>query len=82
MQYRAFNGQKSNQRPDSSLVKEFESEVRVNDNKLGFTNCNTFLPRPLIERMNIKDGDHIKGKAILNFNKKRSEWSWMAFEAK
>ena len=45
---------------------------------MGFTDDGIFIPPPLIRKNNISDGDFVTGKAILNYNQKRSEWGWKA----
>ena len=32
----------------------------------------------MVEIHKVKDDDYVSGEAILNYNKKRSEWAWKA----
>lgn len=75
-QYKVLQSKRTKQSPPSSLLKHFHSEVRVNESSLGFTDCGIFIPAHLVRQHEIEDGDIVAGTAILNFNKKRSEWSW------
>jgi hypothetical protein len=60
-----------------SLVKPFEDSVRV-ENGMGFTDNGIFIPPPMVKKHNIKNDGNVSGQAILNYNKKRSEWGWKA----
>lgn len=42
------------------------------------SNCSGQLNQ--FNKNEIKDVDKVQGKAILNFNKKRSEWGWKSIE--
>ena len=75
-QYKVLQSKKTKQSPPSSLLKHFHSEVRVNDSSLGFTDCGIFIPAHLVRQHEIEDSDIVEGTAILNFNKRRSEWGW------
>jgi hypothetical protein len=75
-QYKVLQSKRTKQSPPSSLLKHFHSEVRVNESSLGFTDCGIFIPAHLVRQHEIEDGDIVEGTAILNFNKKRSEWGW------
>lgn len=75
-QYKALQSKITKQSPPSTLLKHFHSEVRVNDSSLGFTDCGIFIPAHLVRQHEIEDSDIVEGTAILNFNKKRSEWGW------
>jgi hypothetical protein len=79
-QFKALQVKKTDRSPDSSLLKRFESEIKVNQSGLGFSSCGVFIHSNLVNQNEIRDGDKVHGKAILNFNKKRSEWGWKAIE--
>jgi hypothetical protein len=81
-QYKALQAKKTEQLPPQSLLKQFDSNVRVNASNLGFTECGVFIPAHLVRQNGIIDGDAVEGTAILNFNKKRSEWGWKALKVK
>jgi|GEM_PF-325031 len=81
-QFKAIQAKKTKQSPPKSLLKHFDSDVRVNDFGLGFTECGIFIPAHLVKKNGIVNGDTVEGNAILNFNKKRSEWGWKALTIK
>ena len=37
-----------------------------------------FIEPKIVLENAFKEGDEVKGKAILSFNKKRNEWGWKA----
>lgn len=75
--YRTLTAQKTNEPIPDSLLKTFEDVVRES-NGMGFTDKGIFIPPPLVRYFNIKDGDTVSGKAVLNYDKKRFEWGWKA----
>lgn len=75
--YQALTSCKTTKAIPESLVKPFEESVREG-NGMGFTNSGIFIPPPMVETHNIKSDDYVSGQAILNYNKKRSEWGWKA----
>lgn len=75
--YKVLTATKTNQPIPESLLKSFNDSVRQ-ENGMGFTNDGIFIPPPLVSSNNIKNTDFVAGKAILNYNKKRSEWGWKA----
>ncbi|WP_052501643.1 DUF7017 domain-containing protein [Thiomicrospira microaerophila] len=77
-QYKALQPKRTNESPPASILKSFYSDVRVKDSNLGFTDCGVFIPAHLVRQYDIEDGSFVEGVAILNFNKKRSEWGWKA----
>jgi hypothetical protein len=78
VRHRVVTIQKSSESAPSSLMRNFEEEVRV-DNGMGFTDSDIFIPPPMVGKNNILDGSRVTGTAILSFNKKRSTWGWKAF---
>ncbi len=76
--YRTLTAKKTTKSIPKSILKAFEEEVREKDG-MGFTvEEGIFIPPPIVNANNIKDGDRVSGKAIINFNKKKLEWSWKA----
>lgn len=73
--YKAVYATKTTKPAPNSLIKNFNSSVSVSNN-MGFTDDDIFISPPMISKHNIKDGDTVTGKAILNYNKKRREWGW------
>jgi hypothetical protein len=61
-------------------IKSFENSVKViTPHNFGFVE-DVFIEPRLINSKSISDGQTIKGKAILSFNKKKNEWGWKAFQ--
>jgi hypothetical protein len=75
--YRALTSCRTTKAIPESLVKPFEDSVRE-ENGMGFTDSGIFIPPPMVSAHNIKSDDYVSGQAILNYNKKRSEWGWKA----
>lgn len=75
--YKVLTSTKTNQPIPESLLKSFSDNVRQ-ENGMGFTDDGIFIPPPLVSSSKIEDADFVAGKAILNYNKKRSEWGWKA----
>ncbi len=59
-QYKALQSKRTKQSPPSSLLKNFHSEVRVNDSSLGFTDCGIFIPARLVRQHEIEDSDIVE----------------------
>lgn len=77
--YSTVKVEQSNVEPDNKLVKNFESIIdRVPS--FAFTEDNYFIPAYLVEKNNLAVGDQVRGKVILNYDKKKSEWGWKVFE--
>lgn len=77
IRYKVLTSSKTTKPIPNSILKPFRDDVRE-ENGMGFTDDGIFIPPPLIRQNNIRDGDFVTGKAILNYNKKRSEWGWKA----
>lgn len=75
--YRALTSSRTTKPIPSSILKPFSDNVRK-ENDMGFTDYGIFIPPPLIRENNISDGDFVTGQAVLNYNKKKSEWGWKA----
>ena len=75
--YRVLTSSRTTKPIPSSILKPFSDDIRE-ENGMGFTDDGIFIPPPLIKENSISDGDFVIGKAVLNYNKKRSEWGWKA----
>lgn len=75
--YRVLTSSATVAEPPESLKKTFHEEVRISD-QLGFTESDIFIPPPMVIEAALRDGDTVHGIALLNYNKKRGEWSWKA----
>jgi|TARA_R110001606_G_scaffold243735_1_gene391526 hypothetical protein len=62
------------------LKKEFQESISVHESGFAFTSSDVFLPAQLVTKNSLRNGDFIKGMALLSYNKKRSEWGWKAFK--
>jgi len=64
----------------SDAIKQISGSLQITgDHKFGFLD-NVFVPPDLINSRSLKNGDQLKGTAILSFNKRKNEWSWKVFE--
>lgn len=79
--YRVLSSSRTTKPIPSSILKSFSDDIRE-DNGMGFTDGGIFIPPPLIRENGISDGDFVSGNAVLNYNKKRSEWGWKAISIK
>lgn len=79
--YRVLSSSRTTKPIPSSILKSFSDDIRE-DNGMGFTDGGIFIPPPLIRENSISDGDFVSGNAVLNYNKKRSEWGWKAISIK
>lgn len=75
--YRAVTSRRTEEKIPESLVKPFEDRVREKSG-MGFTDSGIFIPPPIVREYGIKNGDSVSGLAVVNYNKKRSEWGWKA----
>jgi tetratricopeptide (TPR) repeat protein len=75
--YRTLTSCKTAMPIPESLVKPFEDNVRE-ENGMGFTDNGIFIPPPMVKTYAIKNEDYVSGKAVLSYNKKKSDWSWKA----
>lgn len=73
--YRVLTSSKTDKAAPENLVKPFKGVVRE-EKGMGFTDDGIFIPPPLMQNHQIVDQNEITGKAILSYNKKRSEWGW------
>ncbi|MDH1559435.1 hypothetical protein N5I19_10750 [Pseudomonas chengduensis] len=76
-QYRVLAAKASEKVPGDLLRKDFTEAVRVSSG-MGFTPSEIFIPRHLVERCEIKDGQQVSGTAVQAYNKKRESWGWKA----
>jgi tetratricopeptide (TPR) repeat protein len=61
-------------------IKSFEGTVETNTNQpFGFV-ADIFIEPGLMRYHNLQNGDRIKGKAILSYNKSKDKWGWKVFE--
>lgn len=62
----------------TEVLKSFEGNLEQRpDNKFGFCD-NVFIDAGILKNLNLTNGEHIKGTAMISFNKKKNEWGWKA----
>jgi len=80
--YKILTGKKSDSILTSEAIKDFEGILKViSPQNFGFIE-DIFIEPKLIQDNNLNDGQSVKGRAILSFNKKKNEWGWKAIELK
>ncbi|MBV5330256.1 MAG: hypothetical protein JZU65_21940 [Chlorobium sp.] len=75
--YHVLQAVATDQIPSTPVKKQFCEEVRES-NGMGFTASDIFIPPPLMNEFQIKDGQTVSGAALLSYNKKRASWGWRA----
>lgn len=73
--YRVLSVEPTEKTPSSFVYKDFSCSVRES-NGMGFTDDNIFVPPIFMTNHNVAGGDTVTGTAILNYNKKKSQWGW------
>lgn len=78
LEYTAVNVQKTKQKANSTIFKEFRDSVQIKK-ELAFTiQSGVFITPNIVRNQQIKHDDMVQGTAVLNFNKKRNIWGWKA----
>lgn len=76
--YHVLTLEKTNDKPDESVLKNFEGELIVpNDKPFGFV-AGILIGPKMIQQYSLTDGVFIRGCAMMSFNKKKEEWGWKA----
>jgi hypothetical protein len=66
----------------TEAIKNFDGPLKViSPQNFGFIE-DIFVEPRIIQENKLTDGQSLKGKAILSFNKKKNEWGWKAIELK
>lgn len=79
--YKVATAKKADDNTQSDAIKRFAGELKILTQKtFGFVGDIFFSPE-LINQCQLNNGDIIKGKAILSFNKAKKQWGWKAIEA-
>lgn len=64
----------------SEVLKKVSGAINITKGKnFGFLN-DVFVSPEIVKKHNIKNNKELEAKAILTFNKKKSEWGWKAFQ--
>jgi len=76
--YRVISMKTTNEQPGIDVMKSFKGELRIKEGQFfGFVEL-IFVAPELIKKDNLKNGQIIKGEALVSFNKKKGEWGWKA----
>jgi len=80
--YKILTAKNSDSILTSEAMKDFEGILKViYPQNFGFIE-DIFIEPKIIQASKLSDGQTIKGRAILSFNKKKNEWGWKAIELK
>jgi hypothetical protein len=64
--------------PGENILKKYDGRVTIRPgNDFGFAG-DIFISPDIIKQQGLRDGDFIRGKAVITFNKKRQAWGWKA----
>lgn len=65
--------------PDTvtDAIKSFDGTIKIISQGIGFVD-DVFVEPRFIKEFKFTDGQMVKGKAILSFNKKKNQWGWKA----
>ncbi|RLD84378.1 MAG: hypothetical protein DRJ10_01350 [Bacteroidetes bacterium] len=78
--FKTLTVKKTDELSHESIIKKYEDEITIRDNQsFGFVE-DIFVEPKLISRYQLKNGDKIKGRAILSFNKNKNKWGFKVFE--
>jgi hypothetical protein len=78
--YKILTAKKADSNETSEAIKNFEGELKVISPKnFGFVE-DVFIEPKLIQDNKCNNGQTVKGRAILSYNKKKKEWGWKAIE--
>ncbi len=76
--YRVLTAKKAEPDQHSPAMKYFESHLEIiSPQNFGFVE-DVFVESKLILDHGLRDGQMLKGRAVLSFNKKKKEWGWKA----
>jgi hypothetical protein len=78
--YKILTAKKVDSNTSCKAIKDFEGTIKViSPQNFGFIE-DIFVEPKIIEESKLTDGQQVKGRAILSFNKKKNEWGWKAIE--
>lgn len=76
--YKILTAKKADSNETTDAVKNFEGKIKVvSPQNFGFIE-DIFIEPRIIERNKLNNGQQVRGRAILSFNKKKKEWGWKA----
>lgn len=80
--YKILSAKKADSNVSSDAMKVFEGKIKViYPQNFGFIE-DIFIEPKIIEESKLIDGQLVKGRAILSFNKRKNKWGWRAIEIK
>lgn len=75
--FKALTVKRANER-ESPALRDFEGDIKIIEPaNFGFVE-DIFIEPNLVSEHQLKQHQRVKGRAILSFNKKKSEWGWKA----
>jgi len=78
--YKILTAKKADSNLTSDAIKNFEGTLKlISPQNFGFLE-DIFIEPKIIEESKLSDGQTVKGRAILSFNKKKNEWGWKAID--
>jgi hypothetical protein len=78
--YKILTAKKAESNLTLAAIKDFEGTLKLNPSQsFGFLD-DIFIEPKIIQGSNLTDGQTIKGRAILSFNKRKDNWGWKAIE--
>jgi tetratricopeptide (TPR) repeat protein len=78
--YKILTAQKADSNVTSNAIKDFEGTIKIiSPQHFGFIE-NIFIDPKIIEENMLNDGQKVKGRAMLSFNKKKNDWGWKAIK--
>ena len=76
--YKVLTLEKTDSNLDTEAIKDFKGTLKViSPQNFGFIE-DIFIEPKFIQMFNLSNGQQLKGKALLTFNKKKNEWGWKA----
>ena len=76
--FKILTAKKAESHLNIEAIKNFEGTLKIiSPQNFGFIE-DVFIEPKIIQEKNLTDGQPLKGKAILSFNKKKNEWGWKA----
>ncbi|MCX7744815.1 MAG: hypothetical protein N2167_09670 [Flavobacteriales bacterium] len=74
--YKILTAKKADSNVTSDAMKDFEGTLKIiSPQNFGFVD-DVFVEPKIIEESKLTDEQHVKGRAILSFNKKKNKWGW------
>ena len=79
--FKALTLRKTERQPAASVLKPFSGALSIHSgNSFGIAG-DVFVAPELITACRLANGDHISGRAVRSFNKRRQVWGWKAVDA-